>query len=972
MNKFDSLYKKLNPEQKKAVDTIDGPVLVLAGPGTGKTQVLALRIANILKKTQMNAYNILCLTFTESAAHEMRERLTSIIGTSAYDVAIHTFHGFANSVIQEFPYTFNSILSDDGESELISYQQIDDFSRYKIIEELLTKNHWDHLTPLKNNLIHLQQIARHLQDFKRERITPEFLHKQSTTQMNNLAALLDDTQLTKTKKASIEIEIQKCKRTRELAKLYTHYNRELKKNARYDYEDMINWVVDALKNDPELALIYQEKYQYILVDEYQDTNNAQLELLHQLTTFYKDNPNLFVVGDQNQSIYRFQGASDYNREQFNTRYPKAYTVTLETNYRSGQGIIDVGSALIHNNQSQALQKAFSHSNTDGDVTEYLHTHQEAYEVARALKKRIAKNIRPSDCAILVRRNDQIADFVHALSLEKIPFQVIKGESVLTHPFVKKVLLLAGIIVDPSDPTLFAQLFYMYREHFSLRDADIIKKATFKKSKMTGLTPDGKNFLQKIDDVAMQLSELPLANAFIMILEKFDILSNALASNNRLEKVTLLKALYNNAKEETGTLHQWLTKLRAMCIYNLDIASEPIVYGQDDAVVISTVHQAKGREYDTVFLPQLHQNIWSKSNKSIFFIPTLNKDIDEHDVQIQEERRLLYVGITRAKTHLHLSYSKLDKTRAITPSRYICELPDTIPTHHVVEHVENTLTRSAHQLSPLPPVTFSQIESAWIKEIIAKQALSPTGFTTYKNCPKNYLIKNILRIPQVKSASQSYGTAIHTALEHYFIAYQQSRMLPSQTDMIAYFHTALENEYQLTNIDRKKFIHDGEMLLRQYYTDRSAEFIMPIKTEHSFRGVTLSGIPLSGKVDKIEWINPKEKSVRVIDYKTGHAKTRNALLGLTKDNDTDYLYQLKFYQLLSELDHSFYLKWKIGESTLEFLDSEGKFSRESFAFSTKDMDDLKTEIKEVWENIQNLKFEHNPDARYGCDLCEIFE
>jgi len=191
-------------------------------------------------------------------------------------------------------------------------------------------------------------------------------------------------------------------------------------------------------------------------------------------------------------------------------------------------------------------------------------------------------------------------------------------------------------------------------------------------------------------------------------------------------------------------------------------------------------------------------------------------------------------------------------------------------------------------------------------------------------------------------------------------------------MIAYFHTALENEYQLTTVDRKKFIHDGEILLRHYYTDRSAEFTMPIHTEYSFRKVSLDGIPLSGKIDKIEWINPKEKTVRVVDYKTGHAKTRNALMGLTKDNDTDYLYQLKFYQLLSELDHSFYLKWKIGESALEFLDSEGKFSRQSFTFNRADMDELKQEIKDVWDNIQNLKFKHNPDTKYGCEFCEIFE
>src|SRR3989344_2843895 len=191
--------------------------------------------------------------------------------------------------------------------------------------------------------------------------------------------------------------------------------------------------------------------------------------------------------------------------------------------------------------------------------------------------------------------------------------------------------------------------------------------------MFWLTQVTRLFLQKINDVSQQMSELPLANTFILIINSFGILTKALKSRDRLEKVQLLKALYNCAKQETATFPQWLTKVRAMRSYNLDIASEPIVYGEEDAVIISTVHQSKGKEYDAVFLPQLQQNIWSKTNRSIFYIPTLHNDLDEHNIQIQEERRLLYVGLTRAKTKLHFSYAALDKGREITPSRYVLEL-----------------------------------------------------------------------------------------------------------------------------------------------------------------------------------------------------------------------------------------------------------------------------------------------------------
>ena len=250
------------------------------------------------------------------------------------------------------------------------------------------------------------------------------------------------------------MEIKKATRTLELCDLYNLYNLELAKNFRYDYEDMINWVNNAFRNDPDLALIYQEKYQYILVDEYQDTNNTQLELLGRLTNFYKDNPNLFVVGDPNQSIYRFQGASNYNIEQFTHNYPKATKIELTTNYRSGQGIINAGISLIGNNNITSVQISNTKIPTRVELITYLHNEQEIFDIAQKIKALIKDQVKPSDCAILVRRNDQISDFVTALGAEKIPFQIIKGDTVLKSPFVEKILLLADVLVDPSNPVVF--------------------------------------------------------------------------------------------------------------------------------------------------------------------------------------------------------------------------------------------------------------------------------------------------------------------------------------------------------------------------------------------------------------------------------------------------------------------------------------------------------------------------------------
>lgn len=968
MNKnFLREYSKLNPFQKKAVDSIDGPVLVLAGPGTGKTQVLTLRIANILQKTQMNPYNILCLTFTEAGAFTMRERLTKLIGSSAYDVAIYTFHSFANSIIKEFPFTFNLMLSDTKEGQLIEFRELDDFERLRIIENLLTKNYWQYLTPLKNSLIHLKQISKLLQDFKREQITPSSLEEKINKRLLELDLMSSEEKLTKTKLAKIDIEIKKAKRTQEFISLYKMYNKKLASDKRYDYEDMVNWVVDALRSDQELSLIYQEKYQYILVDEFQDTNNSQLELVNLLTTFYSGNPNLFVVGDPNQSIYRFQGASNYNISAFETKYPKLTKIELDINYRSAQKIIDASSNVISSNTKSLRLKSSTKQRSKIEVGSYLHKEQEIYEISKKIAQLKKQKIKASDIAILLRNNNQIHDFVNALSMQKIPFQVLRGNEVLANPFIEKVLILIENIINPSDKIKFINLFYYYRENFTLRDADIIKKATLKNKILKDLSSDAKNFLQKIDSTAKKISSLPLPNALIEILNNFNITNNALNSPNRHEKLSMLKSLYNDAKTETLTIDKWLEKLRQMRVYNLDLVSEPILYGEEDAVVISTVHQSKGKEYEVVFLPQMEQSVWSKIDRSIFYVPNLESDFTEDEVA--EERRLFYVALTRAKTSLYISCSKFDKERNISPSRYLEELPSNTQ-KTFLEDENKTIQRITKQLSQVPKLTFNQIETAWLKDIVKKQPLSPTGFTSYKNCPKDYLIKNILRIPQVKSAPQIYGSAIHLALEQFFLSFKKTARLPDLDELLGYYVNALDSEIQLSKVDKKKYLSEGSILLTNYYKTHSGDFQIPIRTEYSFHGTHLGEIPLSGKIDKIEWLDPAKKIVRVIDYKTGNVKTRNALLGLTKYKDTNYLYQLKFYQLLSKIDHKFYLNWKIGESTLEFLDSQNKFTKESFIFSDKEISDLKNEIKEVWQNIQDLKFDHNPNTRFNCEYCTL--
>ena len=310
---FESLYDRLNKAQKKAVDAIEGPVMVIAGPGTGKTTILTLRIANILRKTDTAPENVLALTFTESGAYAMRKKLVDLIGTPAYKVNIHTFHGFCNDVIKQYPERFPRII---GSTAITEIDQI------SIIEGLLlqeNKNsedvHIRLLKPYGDPFFYVRPILSEIRGLKREAVDVEAFIKSVAKQNADFDAEPEKVHTKGAHKGKIKGEFVKLgehvEKNEELAALYEAYQATLAEKKLFDFEDMIVEVVSTLKKDKDLLLMLQENYQYILADEHQDANDAQNELLKLLANFH-ENPNLFVVGDEKQAIYRFQGASLQN------------------------------------------------------------------------------------------------------------------------------------------------------------------------------------------------------------------------------------------------------------------------------------------------------------------------------------------------------------------------------------------------------------------------------------------------------------------------------------------------------------------------------------------------------------------------------------------------------------------------------------------------------------------------------------
>ncbi len=340
---FDEAYKRLNKAQKEAVDTIEGPVMVIAGPGTGKTQILTLRIANILKETDTPPSGILALTFTEAGQKAMKMRLRSLIGSRADEVNVFTYHGFAASVIAEHSEHF---------PHLARARQMNDVEIESLLREILRQKKFAKLRPLGEPDLYLNSIIKSIGDCRKEAWTPDFVRERaevSIDEVKNDPSSISSRGAAKGQlKAEAEKRIEKLKRTMLFADVYEEYEAKKREKKKIDFDDLIFELLQALEVDDLLLRLLQEKYLYLLVDEHQDTNNAQNLLIKKIADFYEE-PNLLVVGDEKQAIYRFQGASVQNFLEFQKIWPKMKIISLVDNYRSGQSILDASFGMIENN-----------------------------------------------------------------------------------------------------------------------------------------------------------------------------------------------------------------------------------------------------------------------------------------------------------------------------------------------------------------------------------------------------------------------------------------------------------------------------------------------------------------------------------------------------------------------------------------------------------------------------------------------
>lgn len=949
--KFRNALKGLNAEQLKAVNTIEGPVMVVAGPGSGKTQILALRVANILTKTQLGPRNILVLTFTDAGVVAVRERLNSYIGALSYQVTVSTFHSFANEVIGTFSHIFSATRQ---------LKQLDEMERILLVEKLLRKNRrYKILKPLRAENRHVKNICSAVKTCKQEAIEPKQILDFSNELLSNSSEL---------KKSDQEKSVRQAEVLKEFAEIYRDYQEDLEKSLRYDYEDMILLVIKALAENSEIKAYFQERYQYILVDEYQDTNNAQNKLVELLTDFFEI-PNIFVVGDDKQAIYRFQGASVANMLHFHQFYPHLKIISLRENYRSTPEIISAAEKLIGHNQTQLSAVLTEVSTKMLTVKKGAQKPQlilastsvaEQLEITQIVSRLIRDGIKEDQIALLVRTNAEAVSWRTVLEKSNIQVAGVQSTDLLRENEAQLLISVLKAIIRPTNDTaITTYLRSISKAEYLIGLIELISRARANKKSIIAQAQNDKVFVEQISlllEWHKLLDKLSPVELIEEIVYRGKIIDYLRARPNRLSGLELFSALINqlrdfSQKNQASTLEDWLEYLELHKNYDIKFTVQKS-QAEVGGVVVTTVHQAKGLEYEAVILPNMTDKNWRvKANRDTIKLPTeLVVGDSEENSEVEDLRRLLFVAMTRAKKELIFSYPVLDdKGKDQLPCQFIAEINDQLEKITPKVNQKNLENFIVKQLSPTPQEQLSETELTFVREKFQSMAFSFTAYCDYKKCPRTFLLRHIYNFPTPFIPSLAYGSAVHKSLELFAKEYKGLKILPDRTKLINYFIESLEKSLPFGN--RDEFLEQGKLVLKNYYDGKLSASPIPAHAEYSFtpHKVMLDDIWLTGKIDLIETINPVTLSVKVIDYKTGsQSRTRNYIEGKTQDSDGSIKTQLIFYALLCQLDKLF--PYQAKEFEIRYVDDKLAFKDICFEITQAEIAELIKDIKKVYKEI----------------------
>jgi len=880
---------KLNKEQQDAIKFGSGPLLIIAGAGTGKTTVITERIKYLILSKKVKPSEILALTFTEKAAREMEERVDVVMPLGYTQMWIMTFHSFCDRILRREALHI-------GLSP--RYKLMTEAEAVQLLRNNLFKLDLDYFRPLGNPTKFLSGMLQHFSRLQDEDIFPndyaEWVKKQ------------------KTKKDKERTEIEKWE---ELSKAYKAYDEIKVKEGLMDFGDLIVKTLKLFRNRPNILKEYQKQFKYLLVDEFQDTNYSQNELTKLLAG---ENGNITVVGDDNQSVYRFRGAAVSNILQFKRNYSKAKIISLVKNYRSTQTILDSAYRLIKFNDPDTLEaqlginkKLISQTKKDGDQIGFIHSDRvenESDQIAKEIKKlNEEEKYSWRDFAILVRANNHSDPIMRALSRNGVPYQFLgPGRLFKQHEIVDLISYLR-VLRDFTDSVAFYRLLTL--DYFDISGRDLAAMGNYARKYNVSLFESA----EKIDDIFVTVKTKETIKKLLEIVKKhLNMVKKETAGQLLyyfLEETGLLLKLLSpesvEAENKAKNISRFFDKLKTYEVdhedatvpavadwldLSMELGESPLATNEDwseiNAVNILTAHSAKGLEFPVVFIVNLvGQRFPTSERREQIAIPEelIKEILPVGDYHLEEERRLFYVGMTRAKEKLILTaadyYGEAKREKKLSP--FIFEsLGDSALSAEQSKIKADQLSFLDYQIKAKP--TEAPVKAG---EDLHIDYLSYSQIETFQTCPLHYKLRYIYKVPTPPNASASFGTTIHATLKSFY-----EEVSSGQKPVEKLLLKLLEDNWVREGYTSKKheveFIQKGKDYLIGFLKYGFSPKKMPIALEQPFTVHVGKDLKIGGRIDRVDDLGNGQ--IEVVDYKTG------ATIPTQKEVDKNL--QLSFYAL----------------------------------------------------------------------------
>lgn len=935
--RYQKALSRLNSQQRKAVETIYGPVMVIAGPGTGKTQLLSTRIGYILEHSDAYASNILCLTYTNAGVVAIQNRLQELIGAEALHVTVATFHSFAEMILQK--YTPNS----ERESILL-----DNLTQKKIVRSLIDTIPFG--TPLKDKVTSVDYAIRftiHLfETIRKEKLDPILLKEQYENELKVVyesdkfryqTSRAGAFQKGDLKKKDWEVYERRIQKHIQALSLYDPYLNILIENNYRDYYSSITDVIALISSNEDIRYSLLEQYHFVMVDEYQDTNGSQLEILRAIFHDIED-PNILIVGDEDQAIYKFQGANIQNIFDFYNTYIKPLStelqdnrlIILNQNYRSSPNIIETSKYLMNHGKErisnitdgQDFQKDFVASHPEyqniNDTVEIIYTElaDDIYiPVANQISELIQAGQNPEEIAVLFPNNKQALDFSRYLQVLDVSFSLSSKIDIAKDSLVLQIIRLLKII---SDIVSKSQISHSSIHNILLSPWSSIGLyevsefwSTFAEERKSGSTESILHFwanYTSIPSIQRQYTYLQKCSKHYSILsierflhytlDQFNIKEWAMSQSDGLEIIQKIQSLeyWLIEQKKLETISDMASFIKLFEDYVEEDVEIPYTksFEGSQSVYLSTYHSSKGLEYEYVYV--MYAGRYSRNNQSIYLPLSENKlaqwlapnakkselkDDNEVDSELEERRRLLYVAMTRAKKKLILTDYLQKKSSTDSQNPFIPELPSqglgsgmvSSMTYSISE--EEYIKFHAANQSQLDTKIDKLYENQYIDNRIQNFTLSHSSIDLYLKCPLSFYLEKIINIPSESNFHLLMGDFYHKLLEKYFLQIQEDHSLNTYTYILSLAKNKLE-EYKnaLTAIEYENILSSLPINLEIFHRDYLSSIEnFDYKIEEKIE-ISISNILINGKIDKYSIEN---NQAQIVDFKTGsHEKAKSKL------------------------------------------------------------------------------------------------